>query len=76
MKIEIWNEEQKEEEQPLRLRLAHVVGGVELQAVDKDGNCSSGHLLKICDSGRLYLEPSISPSLGLKLDKHCKLEVA
>jgi len=76
MKIEIWDEDQKEEEQPLRLRLVRVIDGVELRVVNATGSCCSGHLLKITDSGALYLEPSISHRFGLKLDSHGCLEVS
>lgn len=77
MKIEIWNEEQKEEEQPLRLRLVPMRGGVELQAVDEVGQkVSQGHLLFISSNGQLSLAECISEKLGLKLDDDRALEVS
>ncbi len=76
MKIEIWNEEQKEEEQPLRLRLVAFRNGVELQAVDKEGQkIWRGHLLFISSAG-LFLASAVSSKLGLKLDDIGRLEVS
>ena len=72
MKIEIWNEEQKEVERPLRLRLLpnpHICGGVQLCVVDEKGNkISRGVLLSIDTNGRLALHGSISDDFNLKLD--------
>ena len=80
MKIEIWDEDQKEEEQPLRLRLVRskiASQGVTLYAVDAQGrkrNC--GALLHISHDGYLGLRGCISVELGLKLDSHGCLEVS
>jgi hypothetical protein len=72
MKIEIWNEEQKKEKQPLRLRLVpfeNTGGGVMLQVVDKEGQkCDRGCLLHISETGQLVLHGSIKDNFGLKLD--------
>lgn len=77
MKIEIWNEEQKEEEQLLRLRLMPDMSkGVVLNVVDANGRLiEAGHLLAISASGRLSLCPSVNSSLGLKLDDSRRLKV-
>lgn len=75
MKIEIWEEEQKEEEQPLRLKLQVIGSDVELIAVDSKGSMiSAGHLLAIRSSGRLFRESDISKSLGLELDSRGRVE--
>ena len=79
MKIEVWEEKQKEEEQPLRLRLKQSKndrGGVTLHAVDKEGeNVNCGCLLNISAKGQLSLRSCVSEKLGLKLDYAGRLEV-
>ncbi len=74
MKIEIWEEDQKEAEQPLRLRLVLNSGGVELRAVDKNGNWITS-LLTIDVGGVLHLYEGVDEDLGLQLDKVEKLNV-
>jgi len=77
MKIEIWNEDQNEEEQPLRLRLVSVRDEAELQVVSATGvRLGRGSLLRILSNGQLRLEPSISHKFGLKLDSRSRLEVS
>jgi hypothetical protein len=76
MKVEIWNEVQKKAKQPLRLRLVSLGGGIELQVVDKKGNCiDAGHLLSINSLGGLHLASDISKKIGLKLDRRGCLKV-
>ena len=74
MKIEIWKEDQKEAEQPLRLRLVMDSGGVELRAVDKNGGGITS-LLTIDVGGVLHLREGVDEDLGLQLGKDEKLKV-
>ena len=71
MRVEIWEKDQKEEEQPLRLRLVRsdFSDRILLQAVDKSGEAiSMGGLLMIGKDGRATRCSNINPSLGLKLN--------
>ena len=76
MKIEIWNEEQKEEEQPLRLRLERKYNNIYLVAVDSTGHrINQGRLLVIREDGRFERCHRISAMLGLQLDDLDRVEV-
>ena len=74
MKIEVWNEDQKEEEQPLRLRLRGGIDGVALQVVDENGAWIAV-LLRIDTEGLLHLYEGVDDNLGLQLNKDGKLKM-
>jgi len=74
MKLKIWSKEQKEEEQPLRLRLVADGRSIVLNVVNKDGMWITS-LLKIDAEGLLHLHEGVDDDLGLCLNKDGKLKV-
>lgn len=76
MKLEIY--EESKEKEPVRLKLQKSSAGeaIFLVAVDKDGDrLDHGNLLTILNDGHLYLNGSINPEIGLKLDHEGRLRV-
>lgn len=69
MKIEIWNEEQKEEEPPVRLRLTPTSFGGVLKAVSKKGvgRCM-GNLISITKGGSLKIHKDVLDRLGISME--------
>lgn len=76
MKLEIYHEEKETVvEEPVRLKLEKISGGVELVAVDKDGNVvSSGHLLFVSTNGTIKRWSHINDGLGFQLDADNKIK--
>lgn len=77
MKIEIYEENSKPEK-TLRLRLIQRLGdsGVDVVAVDKDGNkLRASLLIGISSDGMLRRYHSVNNSLGLSLDKNGRIKI-
>lgn len=76
MKIEIWNEDQKEEEQPLRLRLRRSNDNIILSVVDEKGEVvDKGNILIIHKDGYSSLCSNVNRHFGLRLNNIGQLEV-
>jgi hypothetical protein len=76
MKIEIWDKDQKEEEQPLRLRLEREFGNIYLNAVDAKGHrIIQGRLLVFRPDGCFERCHRVNTTLGLQLDDVDRVEV-
>lgn len=76
MKLEIYNLEKKEDEEPTRLALLYDNDEVVLTAVDKNGQrLPCGDLLYIKPNGTFECAPSVDEDLGFQLiDDKVKLE--
>jgi hypothetical protein len=77
MKIEIWDEEQKEEEQPLRLRLVYEDNGsVSLTIVNEEGvRVECGDILQIDTAGYIHRNECVAECFDLQLDDQGKIKL-
>jgi hypothetical protein len=69
MKLSIYKEEEKKEpEKELRLRLVEKYGNISLVAVDENGEfLPRGHIFTIHPDGRAVTPKGVNPELGLQL---------
>ncbi len=76
MKVEVWKEDPKEVEQPLRLKLITGCGEIILVVVNEAGGVATqGNLLSIDNDGRVTRSSNINPGFGLRLDDFGRLEI-
>lgn len=69
MRLEIYEPEEMEKEEPVRLMLEQEDNEVSLSVVDEDGDCIAA-LLFVQSDGTIYLYPHVDNSLGFQLDRN------
>lgn len=77
MKLEIFEEQEEDKDDVVRLRLRRdTTGVIEVVAVDRYRNTvDNGSILWFDENGRLYLNHSISKELGFDLDEKGRIKI-
>ncbi len=65
MKLEIFNADRPATKPPVRLRLQNCTDGVEVVAVDANGDTvTAGYLLRFNNNGTVFMQSVVNPRLG------------